>query len=649
MDRASAEDAPRLILGTAGHIDHGKTALIRALTGVDTDRLPEEKARGITIELGFAPLDLPGGMRLGVVDVPGHEGLVRTMVAGATGIDLVLLVVAADEGVMPQTREHVAICELLGIDRGVVALTKLDVAGPEVAELAAEEVAELLAPTGLARAPIVPVSAWTGEGLDALRGALTQASEGAAPRTPRRGPPRLHVDRRFEMRGFGPVVTGTLVGGALSVGEAVEILPAGARARVRGIQVHGGSAQRAQPGARCALNLQGVALDALSRGMVASRPDALQPTRTLDGVLDWLAVAPAAEGPTAVSFLVGTSERRARVAPIGSDLLEPGARGFARIHIDGDPVVVLPGDHFVVRGFARNELGGATLGGGVVLDAAPPHRRRSDPGLLRDLEALAQGEPSAALRVRIARSGFAGIETQQLGRELGRTREETSADLASLCEAGEAAVSPGGRCFGNAPLAELERRLLEALDRYHEREPLRPAMPAGTLRGALPDNAPREAAELALARLADRDALRIEGDGVRRPDHRPKLSDADEAALDAIVATLRRAGLEAPSLRDLVAQLRIDEARLRDLLAHLERQSALVRAPGDLWFDRDAVESLRARVREHFRHHEELETPDYKTLIGTTRRTAVPLMELLDEERFTVRRGEVRRLLAREG
>ena len=338
---------PRLVLGTAGHIDHGKTALIRALTGVDTDRLPEEKSRGITIELGFAPLDLQGGVRVGVVDVPGHERLVRTMVAGATGIDLVLLVIAADEGVMPQTREHVAICELLGLSRGVVALTKSDTVSGEMAQLAAEEAQELLAATALANAPIVRVSAITGEGLEALRAALSHAVASAAPRTPRSGPPRLAIDRVFAARGFGTVVTGTLVGAPLALGDIVEVYPCGERFRIRGLQSHGVAAERVQAGARCAVNLQGAEVSDLARGQVVSAPGALAPTAVADVRLDWLAEGPRLEKPAAVEFLAGTAERRARLAPIGAASVAPGSHGFARLHFEGEPVPLLPGDRDV--------------------------------------------------------------------------------------------------------------------------------------------------------------------------------------------------------------------------------------------------------------------------------------------------------------
>jgi selenocysteine-specific elongation factor len=642
LDRAEGTRRP-LILGTAGHIDHGKTTLVRALTGVDTDRLPEEKARGITIELGFAPLDLPDGTRLGVVDVPGHEGLVRTMVSGAAGIDLLLLVVAADEGVMPQTREHLAICELLGITRAVIALTKIDAVDDEVAELAADEVAALLAPTPLAGAPIVRVSSLSGAGLDALRGALGALAAGAEARTPRAGPPRLPVDRCFEMRGFGPVVTGTLIGGALRVGDAVTLLPDDRRARVRGLQCHGTAVDTALPGTRCAVNLSGVALEALSRGLVLAAPDAIAPTTAIDARVDWLAEAPAIEAPTPVTLLAGTAERLARIAPIGVPALEPGTRGFARLHLAA-PMAILPGDRFVLRGFARTAIG-ATLGGGIVLDVSPPHRRRSDAELVADLEQLARRDPETDVRVRVRRAGLAGVTRAALARETGRLPGEIAAAI-ECSSADRALASAGDRVIDESALARISQYLLSALDAYHAAEPLRPGMPAGALRGALPGNVSAEAAELALERLASAGAIAVESDQVRLAKHQPTLDPAARKACDAIAALLARAALEAPALRELAAQVGLAEPSARDLLAHLEREHRLVRARPDLWFDARAIDGLRQRVLDYFASHDELDTPAYKALIGTSRRTAVPLMELFDAERLTVRRGDVRRLRA---
>ncbi|MCG8591026.1 MAG: selenocysteine-specific translation elongation factor, partial [Proteobacteria bacterium] len=598
---------PPLVLGTAGHIDHGKTTLIRALTGVDTDRLPEEKRRGITIDLGFAELELGEGLRAAVVDVPGHERLVRTMVAGATGIDLVLLVVAADEGVMPQTREHVAICRLLGATRGVVALTKLDVVDDETVELATLEIQELLAPTPLADAPVVPVSGATGAGLDVLRDALRGILASAAPHTRRSGPARLGIDRVFGMKGFGTVVTGTLTGGPLAVGAALERIPSGERVRVRGLQNHGRSQERVEPGHRCAVNLQGVLVSELSRGEVLTEPDALAPTQTFDAEITWLAAAPEATGPTSVELLASTSERRARVAPIGRDRLRPDTTGFARVHVDGPPLALLPGDRFVVRGFARDREGGATWGGGVVLDVVPPRRRRSHPGLAAELARLREGKPGLGLAARIERTGLGGCSEEALRRETGLRGPALESELEALVQTGVAATT-GGLWIAVEPLARIERTLLVALDAYHAAEPLRPGMSTSTLRGQLPDNVPAEIGSFALRRLADAGELVIEQQLARRPDHAPVLNAETEALVERIAGEAAAAGLDPPSLRDWAESLGIDDNHLRDLLAHLERQQRLVRAPGDLWFDTHAVAALRERVRAHFESHDSLDT-----------------------------------------
>ncbi len=645
--RARASGEPQrehlgLVIGTAGHIDHGKTALVRALTGVDTDRLPEEKARGITIDLGFAPLELGLGLRVSVVDVPGHEGLVRTMVAGASGIDLVLLVVAADAGVMPQTREHVAICELLGIERGIVALTKIDLAAEDVAELAQAEVEELLAATALAAAPILRVSALSGIGVEELRAALREQALAAQPRTSRTGPPRLAIDRAFAARGFGAVATGTQLGHPFAVGDELELFPTALRGRVRGLQVHGEARSAAIGGARCALNLQGIERDALSRGRVLSRPGALAPSCVLDVRLRWLRVAPALEGSTSIEFLAGTAERRGRIAPIGVEVLAPGNVGFARVHLEGEPVALVPGDRFIARGFAATAQGGATLGGGEILDIAPPHRRRSDPQLLAELQLLASGDLECRALVRVQRAGFAGCSGRALARELGLTEPELGPALEAMRERGLALSARGGFWIGAAALAELAARLLAALDAFHAAEPLLPGMSVGALRGALPPNTPREIADLALEGLALRAQLALEGEIARRPAFAPQLAPEQALLIEGLRARIRAAALETPSLKDLASELARPADSLRPLLAHLEREGALVRAEGELWFDAACVSELRQRVIAHLRAHGRLETPAYKELIGATRRTAVPLMELFDAQHLTVRQGNAR-------
>jgi selenocysteine-specific elongation factor len=639
-----------LVLGTAGHIDHGKTALVRALTGVDTDRLPEEKARGITIELGFAPLTLPSGRRLGVVDVPGHEALVRTMVAGASGIDLVLLVIAADEGVMPQTREHLAVCDLLGIRHGVVALTKMDVAEPDVAELAEAEARELVDATSLAGAPLLRVSAQSGDGVATLREALDAVAERAAARTARSGPARLWVDRVFEMRGFGTVATGTLVGGPLSVGETIELLPEGREARIRGLQRFGEAAETAPPGARCAVNLQGVPKSELARGQLIAAAGTISPTETADVALGWLAEAPPlGPRPAAVEFLVGTTALRAHLAPIGAETLAPGARGFARLHLEEGPAPLLPGDAFVVRGFARTTSGGSTLGGGRVLDAHPPRRRRSDPTLRAELAELAGGDPLAAVRVRVERAGFAGVTAEALLRKTGLQSDALRRDLDALEHEERLRRAADGTLLDAGACEQLERHLHDALTRFHDEQPMQPGMPRGALRGALPDNVPRAVFELALGRLAARGAIETTGERVCRSDFVPRLTQRQEAIAARLRADAMIAGLEPPTLRDWASELGVETPELRDVLAHLERDGSLVRAPGDFWFDRVAVDELRTRVVEALEGGGSLDTTAYKELIGTTRKWAVPLMELFDAEHLTVRRGEARVLRRRKG
>jgi selenocysteine-specific elongation factor len=632
-----------LVLGTAGHIDHGKTALIRALTGTDCDRLPEEKQRGITIDLGFAALDLGGDAgRVSVVDVPGHERFVRTMVSGASGIDFVLLVVAADEGVMPQTREHVAIAQLLGLDRGVVALTKRDLVDDEMAELASEDVRDLLADTTLAAAPIVACSSTTGDGLDALRAALASCALATPARTSRSGPPRLGIDRVFAVKGFGTVITGTLVGAPLRTGEAVEVHPIGLRTRIRGLQSHGESVEEARPGTRTAANLQGVEVGQLSRGEVVSLAGALAPTRVCDVKLHWLGSAPASDETVSIELLSGTAERRARMTPIGPHGFTPGSTSYARIHIDGDPLPLLPGDRFVARGFARNDQHGATLGGGVVLDIAPPHRRLSDPGLQDELNLLEQRDPLTDLRTRILRTGLEGTRADTLVRETGQARDEVERHLDELEAADSIHRADGDLAVGHAAIGRLESALAQAVDAFHAAEPLRRGIPSGTLRGALPDNVATPAADLAIARLAARAELIVESDLVRRPDHAPRLDGETQVLVERIRNEAKAAGLDPPPPREWSERLGIDLARFRDLVAHLEREQALVRAPGDLWFDRSSVDALVVRVRGHLAEHGAIDTATYKQLTGTSRRTTVPLMELLDELHVTRRDGDQR-------
>ena len=645
-DEPGTDEAKSLVLGTAGHIDHGKTALVHALTGRDLDRLPEEKARGITIELGFAPLVLDDGRRLAVVDVPGHEKFVRTMVAGASGLDLVMLVVAADEGVMPQTREHLAICRLLGIERGLVALTKADLVDEEMRELATLDVREALADGPLEDAPIVATSAQTGEGLDAIRATLAELARATPARGDDRRPSRLFVDRSFTKRGFGAVVTGTWSGRPARVGDTLAIEPGARTAKIRGLERHGEAVEATTSGARIAVNLQGIGVEAVGRGDLLTETGAILATHAFDAAIDWLSDRITLDDTVSVELLTGTAERRARVALIGDEPIGAGGRGFGRVHVDGDPLSLLPGDRFVLRGFARDAGVGATLGGGHVLDVAPPHRRRRDPALVAELARLDGADDATALGVRIERAGLEGTTSEALAREAGLDAEALDAALGALADAGRIARLEAGRCLSRAAADRLRARLLEALDAYHAREPLQPGMPRAALAQTLPENVASGVGTELLARLVESGEVTIDAERVARAGFSSSLGEAERALAEALRARFETAGLEPPALRTLGEALGEDEARLRELARFLEREGALVAAPDDLFFDRPSVETLIGRVVAHFESADELDTQTLKAMIGGSRRTAMPLMALLDDLGITRRDGSRRRLIS---
>ena len=648
--QASREGSPiagaqaDLVLGTAGHIDHGKTSLVRALTGRDLDRLPEEKARGITIELGFTPLELGDGTRIALIDVPGHERFVRTMVAGASGLDLLLLVVAADEGVMPQTREHLAICELLGIERGLAVLTKADLVDAEMLELAEEELREVLSEGPLAAMPILSASATTGEGIERVREVLSALVRDTPPRDDDGRPSRLFIDRIFTQHGFGTVVTGTWSGRPRRVGETLLLEPGSRKVKIRGLERHGDAVEQAESGARIAVNLQGIAQDEVHRGDLLAEPDALIACESFDARVRWLARKASLDAPTSIELLTGTTERRARIAPIGEAPLGPGETGFARIHVEGDPLALLPGDRFVVRGFSREAGVGSTLGGGVVLDVAPPHRRRSDPSLARDLERLATGSAAEGLAVRIARVGLRGISTRRLALESGLDPARLDAALDELVARGTLTRLDSGVCLAHEAAERLMGDLLASLDRFHAAEPLQPGMPRAALTGTLPANVHPDAGAALLALLLARGEIAVQGEIVIRTGFSPRLDEAQARLVERLRARFREAGLEPPALRGLAEELGVDPRPLRALTHFLEREGSLVAAPEELFFDRQAVGELIERVLAHFEEADELDTQTLKALIGASRRTAMPLMALLDELQITRREGSLRRL-----
>jgi selenocysteine-specific elongation factor len=629
----------RVVLGTAGHIDHGKSSLVRALTGTDPDRLKEEKERGITIELGFAHLPLPSGVDLSIVDVPGHERFVRNMVAGASGIDLVMLVVAADEGVMPQTREHLEICSLLRVKGGLVALTKADLVDADFLELAKEDVAEGLAGSFLEGAAIVPVSSTAGTGLQELVRHLDELA-GAVPQRGTKGLFRLPVDRVFTMRGFGTVVTGTVISGTVRKDEEVEVLPRGPRGKVRGIQVHGKTVDRAAAGQRTALNLSGLDVEDLERGDTVTHVASLQPTHMLDARLELL---PSAPRPLAarerLRLHVGTQEVPVVVALLDRSELYPGEWSYVQLR-SPTRVVTCPGDRFVLRQFSP----AVTIGGGAILDHRPRRHKGRREDVLRRLSDLDTGEPQARLGVFLQARGPEGLDPQEVQAALGVPLEEARHLLQAAVRSGTAQVTDrkAQRHHHRDVVASLEDRALDVLSRFHQEHPLRRGLGVEELRTKFPRYVDSRLVEFVLGRLTEGGRISVDGDLVRRSDFQLKLSGDDENLRGRIEAMLAARGYEAPSLEDAAAALSEDAKALRGVFDYLVGQGVLHRTKEGFYFPARLLEELARRVVTVLGEKGELGVADVKALTGTTRKYTVPLLEYLDSQKITVRRGDVR-------
>lgn len=624
-----------LVIGTAGHIDHGKSALVKALTGTDPDRWAEEKRRGITLDLGFASAEVEGRL-LSFVDVPGHERLVRNMLAGATGIDLLLFVVAADESVMPQTREHLAIARLLGVGAGIIALTKKDLVDQELAEVAAEETRDLVKGSFLEGAPIVPVSSVTGEGLDELRRELVRAAD-SVPGRESGGIPRLPIDRAFVLKGFGTVVTGTLSGGPLRIGEEVEAAPGGPVARIRGLQVHGSAAEEGRPGSRLAVNLGGVDKDELSRGMVLTPRGLLQPTRILDATLELLEEAPAALKDLARARVHhGTAEVMARIRLLGRERLDPGDSASAQLRLER-PVAALPGDHYVLRRYSPL----CTLGGGVIVDLDPPKARRGDRNAAARIERLAGLAPAERLLALTEESGERGFAAAERSDRLALPPGPAARLLEGLVDSGRI-VKEGDRYLAIAVREGIAERVAGELERYHARHPLEEGMLRETLRaGAAPSLSPESFRSL-LRELEKEGRVRLLADAVAAPEHRPQLSPEQEESSRALLDRLLEAGLDPPAEPTLLSGL-VDGAEGRRLLRVLEKSGRVVRLGDGRYFHARPVEELRGRLRERARRGEDtIDVPTFKKIAGVTRKSAIPLLERFDAEQLTIRRGDLR-------
>ncbi len=616
-----------IIIGTAGHVDHGKTSLIKALTGIDTDRLKQEKERGITIELGFAWFDLPDGRRAGIIDVPGHEKFVRNMLAGAAGIDVVLLVVAADEGVMPQTREHLDILSLLEVKTGIVVITKADLVEPELLELAREEIDEALAGTFLSEAPRVEVSVIDGRGLDQLREVIGQVAVSAPPRI-RRAFSRLPLDRVFVQKGFGTVVTGTLLDGPLNRGDQAVVMPGEIQARVRNIQVHGDETENAQPGQRVAVNLAGVERQQIHRGQVLFKGEHIRPVDKVAARLFMLPGSSALVSNTRIRFHCGSSETIGRAVVLGKEKLEPGEDGLVQFRLE-QPIVAVRGDRYVIRSWSPI----TTIGGGEIIEVSRRRLSRRKPAVVESLLVKEQGEPQRLVMEYLDESSVPLSRKELLARtqlapeQLDEVFNENSG-VVSFSGEGDTWYFSGGQ-----QLLEELKRLLED---WHRQHPLRQGMAKEEVRSRLlPRTSSRGFSQL-LENLLPGNGMEVRGQLLALSTHQVEMSTEQKALAEKIMQALERQPFAPPS-REELAQM----GDVTPVLKLLQQQGEIVEAE-QFWFSRTALEEAIARIQQHFSVEKELTLAQFRDSLGTTRKYAVPLMEYLDGKHITRRRGDVR-------
>lgn len=629
-----------VIIGTAGHIDHGKSRLVEALTGTHPDRLEEEKRRGITIDLGFAFLE-EHGVRFGFVDVPGHERFVSNMLAGASGIDVLLLVIAADESIKPQTREHFDICRLLGVERGVVALTKSDLVDKDTLELVRLEAEEFLRGSFLADARMIAVSAKTSAGLDDLKKALSDAASGVTARDASRYF-RLPIDRAFAMKGFGSVVTGTLLSGTVGAGDEVELLPAGERLRVRGVQSGGKAVERAMPGQRTAVNLAGIEHTALKRGMVLLTPGKFRKTRRIDVRLELLASARKMKQGARVHFHAGTAETIAEVFFHGQKELPPGSSAFANLKLQDD-ILVLEGDRFIVRQFSPV----VTIGGGMVLDPLARRPMVRDTGRAGYLETLERGSREDILASLVERAVLGLGYEEMVARTAWMDDEirEVARKLAAACRVKAVSTEPLV-LVAEKLFAEVRRRILEKVENFQKENPLLPGILREDLRASLGKRVRAETFRAALEELIAQKKLDAPGELVKKAGSEITLQPEEVKAKDQIEAAFSAAGLEVPALKEVLTKLAIETRRAERLLQILLREKKLVRVSPDLIFHRQALAELKEKLWTYKKSKgERISVPGFKELTGITRKYAIPLLEYLDRERVTRRAGDERVIL----
>ncbi len=632
------------VIGTAGHIDHGKTSLVQALTGVDTDRLKEEKQRGITIELGFAELCLHEDIRCGIVDVPGHERFVKTMVAGVSGIDVVMLVISAEEGVKPQTREHLDIVQLLGVARGVVVLTKTDLVSQERLADVTGEARGFLQKSFLENAPIIAVSARTGLGLDMLKETLLGMLGQATPRG-ELGIARLAVDRVFSVAGFGTVVTGTVAAGSLLVADDIQIMPTMERGRIRGVQVHGAAVSRVGAGQRAAINIQGIDYRQIQRGMVLVRPDTVSPTRRADVVLQVSALADhPLQHRSILHFHSGTSECMATVIILAKDRLEPGESGMVQLRFQ-EPMVLFTGDSFVVR--TGSPL--MTAGGGRVLDTHPPAQRRRTEDAMALLTSLQEGNRDQACRQMVEQAKLSGMSSRLIAERVGLPFGDVHELLRPLLSGADAWLVFEGEApvyLSADAVNSLNKHLFQVLNDYLIKNPHKEGIGKEELRSKLPRRTPPYFFPELLKRLQQQKGVFVDREQVflASAEHRK----TEQYAQDPLVKQIVAGGLEPPAVRDLVSG-GLTEKIIRERLQDLVKKGQLQRVSSDLYYPTDIMKDLEARLTEYLMKQESITPVQFREMTGLSRKYMIPLLEFFDSQKLTIRIGDSRRLRKRPG
>ena len=634
-----------VVLGTAGHVDHGKTALIKALTGTDTDRLKEEKERGITIELGFASLKLPSGQTLGVVDVPGHEKFIKHMVSGAAGIDLVMMIIAADEGIMPQTKEHLNICSLLGIRTGLVALTKIDMVENDWLELVKTEIQDFLKGTFLEGVPVIPVSALKQKGIDELTAALDTVVQNI-PEKNDCGIFRLPVDRVFTMKGFGTVVTGTLISDSISVGEDVLILPEEINTRIRGIQVHNQPTQEATAGQRTAINLQGIEKESLQRGDVLARYGTIVPSIRLDVYIDYLKNnAKSLKNRTLTRLHTGTSEIIARVILIEKDELAPGEKGFAQLILEKKDVVVT-GDRFVLRSYSPI----TTIGGGLIIDPLPPKHKRLNKKVIEELATLLNGTLPKKIEVILERAGFAGTNLRHLVFRLGTNAKNIKEALQSILSQKSALITDKEETniISASFYEKLAQSAAEIISQYQKKNPLREGISKEELKASLGRDISPKLFFMLLQNLADQKKIEVDKETVRLFGHKVTLADDLNSIRQAILKIYNEAGLTPPSFKDVINNFQDKKTEAQNIIKLLLKEGSLIKINEELIFTREALDNLRKNYKALLVKEGKATPVSFKELTGLSRKYIIPLMEYFDTDKLTMRVGDHRILREKE-